>query len=281
MVLLFFRFLSLWPLWLLHSAGAALGWVAFIASPTYRKRLLHHAHQAGVASGDTLASVAQAGKMVMETPKMWMGRLPKVQWSGIELIEQAYAEKQGLLFLMPHLGSFEIIGQAWARHFGRTHGDFTVLFRPPRQRIMEEVVATSRNRAGLAAFPTTAGGVRQLLKALKQGRAVGVLPDQVPPEGMGVWAPFFGQPAYTMTLAARLAQQSGSVVLVGWGERLSWARGYRIHVEPLLQDGEVLSEVLTQACMQINVAMERAILKRPSQYLWSYARYKQPRKAST
>lgn len=281
MVLLFFRFLSVWPLWLLQTVGAALGWLAFIASPTYRKRLLRHASLAGVARASALASVAQAGKMVMETPKIWMGVLPRAHWSGVDWIEQAYAQRRGILFLMPHLGSFEIIGQAWARRFGPTQGDFTVLFRPPRKRMMEEVVATSRNRPGLAAFPTTPGGVRQLLKALKQGRAVGLLPDQVPPDGMGVWVPFFGQSAYTMTLAARLAQQSGAVVLVGWGERLSWARGYRIHVEPLLPDGEPLSGDGEHACRQVNAAMERAILKCPSQYLWSYARYKQPRKTST
>lgn len=275
-----FRLLARLPLWVLHGLGAILGWLVFLMSATYRRRLLSNALQAGVSRGDTMASVAQAGKMVLETPKMWMGSLPKVHWVGIERIEQAYRDKKGLLFLMPHLGSFEIIGQAWARQFGADHGDFTVLFRPARKPVMEKVVANSRNRSGLAAFPTNAAGVRQLMKALKQGRAVGVLPDQVPPDGMGVWVPFFGQNAYTMTLAARLAQQSGATVLVGWGERLPWAQGYCIHVEPLLDTPSELSADVEQACRQINVGMERAILQCPSQYLWSYARYKQPRKVS-
>lgn len=238
---------------------------------------MRHAHQAGLSWRETLESVAQVGKMVTETPRMWLGRTPRYEWVGKEQIEAAYALNKGIVFLMPHLGCFEIIGQAWAQQFAPSRGDFTVLFRPSRKPVMADVVAHSRNRPGLTAVPTTPSGVRQLLKALRQGRAVGVLPDQVPPDGMGLWAPFFGKPAYTMTLAARLIQQSGATVLVGWGERLAWAQGYRIHVEPLLQDGAILSDDLLIACTQINMAMERTILRCPSQYLWGYARYKQPR----
>lgn len=98
--------------------------------------------------------------------------------------------------------------------------------------------------------------------------------DQVPPLGLGVWAPFFGQPAYTMTLSARLAQQTGAAVLVAWGERLSWGRGFRIHVRPL---GVELPAEMTAAAAVINQAMEQLIAECPQQYLWGYARYKQPR----
>jgi KDO2-lipid IV(A) lauroyltransferase len=122
-----------------------------------------------------------------------------------------------------------------------------------------------------------------MIKALRRGQAVGLLPDQVPPQGQGVWVPFFGKDAYTMTLAARLAQQTGAAVLVGWGERLSWGRGFRLHVQTLLgpavagQPTPLLSDHLELACTQINQAMERVILQQPTQYLWGYGRYKQPR----
>ena len=117
-------------------------------------------------------------------------------------------------------------------------------------------------------------GVKQLIKALKSGQCVGLLPDQVPPEGLGVWAPFFDKPAYTMTLSARLALQTGAVVLVAWGERLSWGRGYVVHVSPLAL---VLSKDMGVAAAQINRAMELLILQKPQQYLWGYARYKKPK----
>jgi KDO2-lipid IV(A) lauroyltransferase len=121
--------------------------------------------------------------------------------------------------------------------------------------------------------PTNLAGVRQMIRALRQGQAVGLLPDQVPPEGLGQWAPFFGRPAYTMTLAARLVQQTGATVLLAWGERLSFGRGYRLHFREL---GHALSPDLDLAVIQINQAMTRLILECPQQYLWGYARYKQP-----
>jgi len=116
--------------------------------------------------------------------------------------------------------------------------------------------------------------VRQMIKALRRGEAVGLLPDQVPPEGQGLWAPFFGREAYTMTLAVRLAQQTGATVLLARAERLPWGRGYDVYLEPL---PEPLADTLEAAVLQINQAMEHVIRQCPQQYLWGYARYKQPR----
>ncbi|PZP68291.1 MAG: lysophospholipid acyltransferase family protein, partial [Delftia acidovorans] len=113
------------------------------------------------------------------------------------------------------------------------------------------------------------------IKALRKGMAVGLLPDQVPPEGQGVWSPFFGRDAYTMTLAARLALQTGAAVIVARCERLSWGRGYALYLEELPVP---LSENLEAAVQQINEAMEHTIRQCPQQYLWGYARYKQPRR---
>lgn len=278
-----FRMLALWPLLALHGLGSGLGWLAFFASPTYRGRLWRNARLAGLAPRQVLASVGQAGCMMAETPRVWMGRSLPYTWQNAQAIEQAYGAGKGVIFLTPHVGCFEIVGQAWAECFGDRFGPFTCLYRPARKTWMAQMVATSRNRPGLQTVPTTASGVRQMIKALRQGQAVGLLPDQVPPQGQGVWVPFFGQSAYTMTLAARLAQQTGATVLVGWGERLSWGRGFRLHVQALFGspvDGvpmPILSDQLEEACTQINQAMERVILQQPTQYLWGYGRYKQPR----
>jgi KDO2-lipid IV(A) lauroyltransferase len=117
-------------------------------------------------------------------------------------------------------------------------------------------------------------GVKQMIKALKQGQTLGILPDQVPPAGLGVWAPFFGRDAYTMTLSARMVQQTGATVVVAWGERLSWGRGYQLHVLPPLPE---LPSDTAQAVLLINQALEALIRVCPQQYLWGYARYKEPR----
>lgn len=266
-----FRALSLLPLPVLHAMGWVLGWMSFLASGRYRRRLLAHAKQAACPRRATWASVGEAGKLVAELPRLWLGRPVRVGWEGAAHIEAAQAQGAGLLFLTPHLGCFEITAQAYAQRFGARH-PMTVLFRPARQGALRELVAGARRRPGLHTAPTTLAGVKQLIKALKAGDAVGLLPDQVPPDGQGVWAPFFGREAYTMTLSARLAQGGNTQVLLSWGERLSWGRGYVVHVRAF---GALDSDPV-QAAGQINRAMESLVRECPAQYLWSYDRYKTP-----
>ena len=282
---LVFKCLSWLPLWLAHGIGAALGWVVFAASPTYRGRFLANSKLAGYTFAEVKGAIASSGRMVAELPKLWMSTAGKLQgkaeapftWRGKEHIEAAYTAGKGVIFLTPHLGSFEMIGQAWGQDFGKVHGNFTVLFRPARKAWLSDLVANSRNRPGLATVPTDLSGVRQMIKALRKGEAVGLLPDQVPPDGMGLWTPFFGKSAYTMTLAARLHAQTGATVLVGFGERLSYGRGFDLHIYPLHQ---ILSEDLTTAVAQMNGEMETLIRRCPTQFLWGYGRYKEPRKAA-
>ncbi len=268
-----FRLLSWLPLGLLHAIGWGLGWGVYALSPTYRRRFAANLGQAGLGWQPCRGAIGQAGELVTELPRLWFGRPVRIEWAGDEHIEQALAAGRGIVFLTPHLGSFEVTAQAYAARYGARQ-PMTVLFRPSRQPRLRALVASARQRPGLATAPTTMAGVKQLLKALRQGQSVGLLPDQVPPQGLGVWAPFFGRAAYTMTLSARLAQQTGAAVLVAWGERLSWGRGYRIHLQPL---GRELPPDALAAATVINQAMEQVIAACPQQYLWGYARYKQPR----
>jgi len=274
------RVLSCLPLWFMHALGACLGWVSWWASPSYRSRFRAQVRQAGLAPAAARPAVAEAGKMIAELPWLWLrpaaqvlGR--RVRWDGAEVITQALAAQRGIVFLTPHLGCFEVTAQAFAECFAPEHGPITVLFRPARKAWMREIVDSSRARPGVATAPATLAGVRQMIRALRKGGAIGLLPDQVPPEGMGVWAPFFGKPAYTMTLAARLIQQTGAVPVLAWGERLPFGRGFVVHVRPGPSiDAESTPE---SAASIINQAMEHLILDAPAQYLWGYHRYKQPR----
>ena len=269
-----FRLLSHLPLWALHGMGWGMGWIAFLASGDYRRRFLENQALADVERGPGLVAVGESGRLIAELPRLWLGRPVPVLWNGAEHVDAALAQAKGIIFLTPHLGCFEVAAQAYAARYGVEGQPMTVLFRPPRKAWLREVVMESRQRPGLATASTTMAGVKQLIKALKSGQCVGLLPDQVPPEGMGVWAPFFGKPAYTMTLSARLALQTGATVLVAWGERLKWGRGYVVHVMPLQQ---TLSSDMSEAATQINRAMEKLILQKPQQYLWGYARYKSPK----
>jgi KDO2-lipid IV(A) lauroyltransferase len=248
--------------------------------------LRDNAALAGVSARDRRRSVAEAGRMTLELPRLWLRErdapVPDpVRWEGAELIEAALGRPGGLLILTPHLGSFEVAAHAYAQRFG-SRQPMTVLYRPARQawlRAMEEV---ARERPGLSSAPATLAGVRQLIRALRQGGTVALLPDQVPPQGLGVWAPFFGRPAYTMTLAARLARQTGATVVLSWCERLPGGQGHVVRMSALpepLPDPEGLDDEAwtLQAATAVNRVMEALILRCPGQYLWGYHRYKHPR----
>jgi len=265
-----FQSLSAWPLPLLHFFGTGVGWLTWLLSPTYRRRFAENARQAGFGPAQVRQGIAQAGKLVVETPRLWFGEMPPVDWEQSELIAKLRAEGRGIVFLTPHLGCFEVTARSYAARFGPV----TVLYRPARKPWLRELIATSRSRENMTAVPTTLAGVRQMLRALKAGEAVGLLPDQVPPEGMGVWAPFFGRDAYTMTLPARLVHQTGAVLLLVWGERLPRGRGYQVHVHRF--EGELARDPVA-AATQINQEMERMVRAGPTQYMWGYARYKKPR----
>lgn len=269
-----FRVLSILPLWLLHAAGWALGWVAFLGSAVYRERFRANLAQAGLSLGSVRAAVGQSGRMVAELPRLWFGKPVPVLWEGSQWIDAALARGRGLLLFTPHLGCFEVTAQAYAARYGVAGCPITVLYRPSPKPWLRPLVEQARQREGLYTAPTTMAGVRQLLKALRAGQTVGLLPDQVPPLGLGVWAPFFGRPAYTMTLPVRLAHQTGAEVLVIWGERLPWGRGFRVRVAPL---GQPLAQDPAEAARQINQQMEQVIRTLPTQYMWGYARYKAPR----
>ncbi|MGC4061878.1 MAG: lysophospholipid acyltransferase family protein [Aquabacterium sp.] len=281
--------LSRWPLAVLHPLGSLLGWLAYGLSPSYRRRLRQHTGQAGMGVWQRWQAVGHAGKMVGELPRLW-GRpraLPlgdTVRWTDPECVTQALSEGKGLLLLTPHLGCFEITAQAYADRFGAVK-PITALYRPAKQAWLADMMREARNRPGMLTSPATLSGVRNMLRALKKGETVGLLPDQVPPEGMGVWTDFFGRPAYTMTMAAKLVAQTGCAVVLLRGERLGWlARlrkgcDYIVHASRVPRETEqvLASGDASQSAAAINRLMEEMIMQAPTQYLWGYNRYKAPR----
>ena len=268
-----FRFLSHLPLYVLHNLGALVGWLAWLLSATYRRNLAKNIVQAGLAEAK-LASIGEAGKSLLELPKLWLRPQPEVlgrvaRVSGWEHVEAAWRAERGILFLTPHLGCFEITAQYYA-----SHRPITVLYRRPKQAWLAPLIEQGRG-ANVRLAPADLGGVRRLLKALKGGEAVGILPDQVPGNGEGAWVPFFERPAYTMTLAARLA--ADATVLLAYAERLPYGAGYHLRVFPLSLPLE--GELQTRAA-QLNAELETLIRQCPTQYLWGYNRYKVPAGAS-
>lgn len=278
-----FRFLSRWPLPLLHALGAGLGWLVWAASASYRQNFRANVAQAGLRFEQARPAIADAGRFVAELPRLWMrphgqSCLAQVQVVGRERVDAALARGRGVVFFSAHCGSFELAPQALAE----LYGPVTALYRPARQPWLARLMAASRERPGLVMAPASLAGIRQMLKALRSRGAVALLTDQVPPEGLGLWAPFFGKPAYSMTLAARLVLQSGAALIPVRTERLKRGRGYRLEfLEPVQGLDVTPAPDLLTAVTLINRANEALILSLPGQYLWAYARYKQPRPSAT
>ena len=274
-----FRFFSLWPLAALHALGGLLGWLVWAVSPAYRQQFRANVAQAGLTFESARPAIAEAGRFVGELPKLWMrppGQtcLSQVELQGAAHAERAFGQGRGVIFFGPHCGSFELGPQALAELYGPQFGPITAIYRPARKPWLARLESLARNTPQLTVVPANLRGIRLLHKALKANQAVALLTDQVPPEGLGMWAPFFGKPAYTMTLAARLALQSGATLLPVSCERLPRGAGYVLKIWPPVQG---LKTDVPAAVTLINQAIETIVLSQPGQYLWGYARYKTPR----
>jgi KDO2-lipid IV(A) lauroyltransferase len=256
--------------------GIVVGWGLYLGSRKYSARMRTNLRASGLCPGDAAfrrllrCCIGEAGKATLETFVIWFRPYPQVldlvnECRGWRHVEDALSAGHGIIFLTPHLGCFEITSLYYAQHH-----PLGVLYRPPRQPWLAPLIESGRERGQIKLAPTTLKGVRGLLQTLKRGQAIGILPDQVPSTGEGEWANFFGRPAYTMTLVSKLAKNSGATILMAFGERLPWGRGYIFHIEPI-----PLEDVASVAAL--NATIEMAVRRRPEQYLWSYQRYKVPR----
>lgn len=261
------------PLWLLHGAGAVGGWLAYALSSGFRRKTRDNLRTAGLdPSSLAWQSAAAAGRAALETCFIWFRPIEtlisKSRYDGYAALareveaRRAAGNTTGTILLTPHIGSFELAARLYA-----AIGPITVLYKAPRREDLHALLKVARSHPGMTAVPADTGGVRSLLRALKRGEAIGILPDQVPSAGDGQWAPFFGRPAFTMTLPARLAEKTGAPVHLVAVWRRAAGRGWDVDVERV-------DELPTPEA--INRRVEAVIRQRPDQYVWSYNRYKGP-----
>jgi KDO2-lipid IV(A) lauroyltransferase len=276
----FFRQFARLPLSWLHALGIITGWLVYWSSPTYAARMRENIARSGLCASPADCrqllheAIAEAGKSVLELLAIWLRPYEAVlqlvrTCHGYEAIGELAAQKRGVIFLTPHLGCFEI-----SSLYVAAEHPLTILYRPPKLGWLEPAMAGGRQRGKIELATTDLKGVKTLLKALKRGGMTGILPDQVPGKGEGVWADFFGRPAYTMTLLQRMQQSTGAAIILVFAERLPGGQGYELWFEPLQQD---LPEDAKAAARTINAAVEDLIRRNPAQYLWSYNRYKAPK----
>ena len=267
-----FRLFAALPLGLLHRLGSVLGWTIYGMSPTYRRHLKENLAAARYADGRVRrGAIAAAGQMIMELPALWLRPHGEVaalvkETPGAEKSFAAQRSGKAILYLTPHMGSFEVAAQ-----YAASRMPITVLYRRPKSGWLDPLMREGRGRPNVRLAAADRSGVREIFGAIKRGEAVGLLPDQVPGVGEGEWSDFFGRPAYTMTLAAKLASRDDVACYLVFAKRLPRGEGYSIHVRPLAaaKEGE-------SGTRRLNRGLEELIAECPEQYLWGYNRYKIP-----
>ena len=270
------------PLGANHALGALAGRLAYYLAPSYRRLLLDNlgnsglcatpadvrrfAHENAAEIGKGASELAWALFRSEEVPGLVRSRI------GWEAVERLRANHRPIIFVAPHLGGYDVAGRyLWSKM------PIMAMYRPHKVFWIDQLLREGRNRGaapdGSNVAPANMAGVRMVLKHLRRGGCSVVLPDQVPGLGEGEWAPFFGRPAYTMTLLGRLQEASGAALVFCYAERLSRAEGFRLHLEAL---AEPLPKDRQAAAQAVNAAVERLVRECPAQYLWGYNRYKRP-----
>lgn len=276
MLKIILKVIAMLPLPIIQGLGVVVGWGSYWTDIKFSRRIRNNLHNIkfcpNLKAHARLVrlNVSETGKGMLETLAIWVKSERSVlKWvkncEGWQHVEDAHLKKKGIVFLTPHLGCYEITARYYAAKY-----PMTVLYSPSRQGWLNNIMEQGRERSNTTLAPATLSGVRRLLKALKRGEAVGILPDQVPDLGDGVWATYFGEPAYTMNLVGKLVEATTATVLLAYGERLPWGRGYTVHIEPLNTGA---------SAQEINNAIEQLVRKKPEQYLWSYRRFKKPQLA--
>ena len=190
---------------------------------------------------------------------------------GENLLKQAYDSDRGVLLLVPHFGNWELLCAFLGLNYS-----LAALYAPPKVAALEPVILAARERFGGELFAIDTAGMRSILRVLKQGKLVAILPDQVPDRNAGVYADFFGHPALTMSLVHRLIDKTAPEVIIGSVQRKKSddGYGYVARFESLVDSIEGLD---AQGCAEIlNRSIERVVRRAPEQYQWEYKRFKRP-----
>ena len=272
------RLVALLPLALSQAIGAGIGWLLW-RIPNGPRQVAERNLAACLPEWSAAERARLLRRNLMETGKGFMELGALWRWPGARVLalvqgvvagEEALAAAvragRGAILLTPHLGSWEMAGLYYSsRH------PLTILYRPSRVGL-DDISRQGRGRFGGQVVATDPGGVRALLTSLRAGQVLGILPDQDPGDERGVFAPFFGRAANTMTLAPRLALKTGAPVFLTWAERLPRGRGYVLHLRELPDVAAATS--LDAAAAALNRGVEAAVRSLPTQYLWAYKRFK-------
>ena len=265
--------LRLLPLFFIQCLGILLGKIFHYLRPNIKVMLIKNIKATGIYKTNYALNNAineninETGKTIIESLAIWANPENRVlKWikkvDGISHIEAAKKKGKGIIFLTPHMGSYEIT----SIYYG-SQNPLTILYRPSRKNWLVNFMNVGRKKGLIKLAPTKKSGIKKILLALRGSEAVGILPDQVAKKGEGEWALFFNRPAYTMNLVSRLAKKTGAIIIMVYGERLSLGKGFIIHLKPIkFKD--------IKGPKELNQQLEKQIMENPTQYLWNYNKHK-------
>jgi KDO2-lipid IV(A) lauroyltransferase len=265
--------ISLIPLCLIQVIGVLIGHIFNLLNTRSRNLLVSNLTNSNIYNNKSdlkkaiNKNIGETGKTILEGFAIWLSKESRIlKWvkevKGLDEVHEAQKNKKGIIFLTHHLGCYEIT----SKYYGSKY-PLTVLYRPPRQKWLVNLIKKGRQKGLNKLAPTDKSGVKQILKALRNGEAVGILPDQAANKGEGEWVEFFGRPAYTMVLVSRLAKKTGANLVMAFGERLDNGKGFKIHFKSIDPDA-------VSTPKKLNKLLEDEIRKAPTQYLWNYDKHK-------
>lgn len=265
------------PRRLVHFLASCAGWLAWQFKTTPRRiterniaiafpelPIAEQQHLARASFRQLCWTVADVGPSLLWPAERLIGCISSVV--GEEHLHASVAEGRGVIALVPHLGNWELVGPYLAAQY-----PMTTLYKEIRIPGVNDIVLRARQRNGNVLVPANKSGVRALLKALNSREIAAILPDQVPSRGGGEFAPFFGEPALTMTLVSKLIKRNSSKAICVYALRQP-DKSYQIVIRPA--DERIYSSDCSSALLGLNKSVEQCVLDCPEQYQWEYKRYK-------
>ncbi len=273
--------LSVLPLGLLRRFGSLAGWIAAAlngqaaAVTTRNLELCYPDLTSKERKRLARSSLGHTANLLLEAGIVWRWSADRCRAlvqdpQALETLRSTLAKPEGTLLLVPHLGNWEFFSP-WMSQL-----NLVALYDPPNIAALDGPIRRVRERAGIRMLPADGSGVREVYRVLGDGGFVVVLPDQLPGRQRGgVYAPFFAQPALTMTLIQRLVKRTRPNVLMATALRVPG--GFDVHLRQL--DTEQLADAESSAAV-MNQAIEDLVALDPAQYQWEYKRFRRQPKGS-
>jgi KDO2-lipid IV(A) lauroyltransferase len=281
LALLLIKFFGLMPRRSAYRAARFLSWLGFHLAARQRRAGLHNLRMVLPHLTENQRELIlrgcfqNLGRLLVEFthfPELNKANISQfVVHDGLENYLEAMRRGRGVIFMTAHFGAWELSSFAHALY----GYPLQFIVRPIDNPRVEELISRYRTSSGNVPIQRRSAA-RDILKALRQNQAVGILFDQNTTRNEGVFAEFFGIPAATTPSIALFALRTGAAVVPGfliWDEPLG---KHRLRLDPavdLINTGDLERDVLENTKL-FNKILETYVRRFPDQWLWIHRRWK-------